>query len=290
MIPILLFAGIVFLLVKTVITMNDRRSWTREYQSVGQRYHGKKKIDAGVSTLTPLSRPVLNFQYRDGFATLAGHSTAAFPDHKRETRLSIVVPFHMVPMEVTTGPLVDWRWAKDDRRKMVFGQPEFQAAFNGASKSPVEAKRQLNKEISWQLEKLRRSNPDGQLRIRTSRQSIEIAVPGDLRSCQSIDDFVRMGLKLYDLFAILDTTGLNFVNEDQVTLLGSVKCPICSEEIETEIVCCVRCQTPHCRDCWSYNGECATFACKETRFIEVPSALAIQPAPVAQSLGQPPTP
>jgi len=65
------------------------------------------------------------------------------------------------------------------------------------------------------------------------------------------------------------TRGLNFINEDEVTLLESMKCPICSEEIETETVCCLRCQTPHCRDCWSYNGECATYACNETRFTEV---------------------
>ena len=56
----------------------------------------------------------------------------------------------------------------------------------------MEAKRQLNKDIRWQLENLRRSSATGQLRIRTSRQSLDIAVPGDLRSCQPIDDFVRM--------------------------------------------------------------------------------------------------
>ena len=273
MISILLFIGFVFLFIKTVIVLNDRRGRKLEYQSVGQRYHGKKAIHAGVSTLTPLSRPVLNFQYRDAFATLASYRTTCFPGHQRETRLSIVVPFIIVPMEVTTGPIIDWRWAKDGGRKIVFDQPEFQATFNGASKSPIEAKRQLNEEISWQLEKLRRSNLNGQLRIRTSRQSLEIAVPGDLRSSQTIDDFVRMSLKLYDLFAMLETVGLNFVNEDEVMLLESMKCPICSEEIETETVCCVRCQTPHCRDCWSYNGECATYACNETRYTEVGSAV-----------------
>ena len=269
MISILLIIGFLFLFVKISLVLRDRRSWALEYQSVGQRYHGKKTIHAGVSTFTPFSRPVLNFKYRDAFATLTSRGTACFPEHQRETRLSIVVPFDVVPMEITTGPLVDWRWAREEKRKIVFDQPEFQATFNGASKFPVEAKRQLNKEIRWQLEKLRRSNSNCQLRIHTSRQSLDITVPGDLRNCQPIDDFVRMSLKLYDLFAMLDTTGLNFIDEDQVTLLDSVKCPICSEEIETETVCCVRCQTPHCRDCWSYNGECATYACNETRFTEV---------------------
>ena len=272
MISILLTIGCVFLFVKAVLILSDRRSWSLEYQSVGRRYHGKKSVHAGVSTMTPLSRPVLNFRYRDAYATLASRSSACFPNHNRETRISIVAPFNIVQMEITTGPIIDWRWAKDGKRKIVFDQPEFQAAFNGASALPVEAKRQLNKEIRWQLEKLRRSSSTQQLRVRTGSQSLEIAVPGDLRTCQSIDDFVRMSLKLYDLFAMQDTAGLNFVDEDEVTLLESMKCPICSEEIETEIVCCLRCQTPHCRDCWSYNGECATYACNETRFTEVGNA------------------
>ena len=269
MIAILLIAGLIFVLVKITLVVSDRRSWVLEYQSVGQRYHGKKSTHAGVTTLTPLSKPVLNFRYRHAAATLSSHSTTAFPDHPRETRLSIINVLDIVQMEVTTGPIIDYRWARDGKRKIVFDQPEFQATFNGASKWPHQAKRQLNKEIRWQLEKLRRSSPSSQVRIRTGRQSLEIAVPGDLRNCQSIDDFVRMGLKLFDLFAAMDTNGLEFIDEDQVTLLESIKCPICSEEIETETVCCVRCQTPHCRDCWSYNGECATYACNETRFTEV---------------------
>lgn len=269
MIPLLTIAGFVFLLVKTALVLSDRRSWVLEYQSVGQRYHGKKSIHAGVSTITPLSRPVLNFKYRDAVATLSSHSSTGFPDHKRETRLSIISLLDTVPMEVTTGPIIDWRWAKERKRKIVFDQPEFQATFKGASASPVEAKRQLNKDIRWQLEKLRRSSSTNQLRIRTGNQSLEIAVPGDLRICQPLDDFVRMSLKLYDLFAMQNAHGLNFINEDEVMLLESMKCPICSEEIETETVCCLRCQTPHCRDCWSYNGECATYACNETRFTEV---------------------
>ena len=271
MIPIILIIVFVFLFIKTGLVLSNRRSWALEYQSVGKRYHGKKSINAGVSTLTPLSRPVLNFKYRNATVTLASHGSTCFPDQNRETRLSIITIVDIVDMEVTTGPLVDWRWTRDGKRKIVFDQPEFQATFQGASASPVEAKRQLNKDIRWQLENLRRSSATGQLRIRTSRQSLDIAVPGDLRSCQPIDDFVRMSLKLYDLFAMQEMAGLNFLNEDEVMLVESMKCPICSEEIETETVCCVRCQTPHCRDCWSYNGECATYACNETRYTEVGS-------------------
>ena len=139
MISLLLIAGLVFLLVKTALVLSDRRSWTLEYQSVGQRYHGKKTVHAGVSTLTPLARPVLNFKYRQSFATLSSRRSACFPDHCRETRLSIGLPFNIVQMEVTTGSIIDWRWAEESKRKIVFDQPEFQATFKGASASPLDA-------------------------------------------------------------------------------------------------------------------------------------------------------
>jgi len=58
-----------------------------------------------------------------------------------------------------------------------------------------------------------------------------------------------------------------FVNENQASIVVDVKCPICSEEIMHDMVVCNGCKTPHCRDCWQYNGQCATFACGEKRFL-----------------------
>ena len=250
MIPILLIAGLIFVVIKTTIVLSDRNSWSLEYQSVGERYLGKKSASMGVTTMTPFSRPTLTFKYRDTHATLSSHSSRGFPDHRRETRLSLILPFEIVEMEMTTAELTNWRWKTDRLKKIVFDDPEFQATFKAASSNPFEAKRQINSAIQWQLEQLRRAGKHRQVRMKLSERWLEVSVPSDLRNCQPIDDFVRMSLKLYDLLAMQETKGLNFVNEDSVTLLESVKCPICSEEIETKTVCCIRCQTPHCYDCW----------------------------------------
>ena len=271
MIPILFIAGLIFVVIKTILVISDRHSWSLEYQSVGERYLGKKSASMGVSSMTPLSRPTLTFKYRDTHATLSSHGSRGFPDRNRETRLSLILPFEIIEMEMTTAELTNWRWKTDRLKKIVFDDPEFQATFKVASSSPFEAKRQISSAIQWQLEQLRRASKHRHVRMKLSERWLEIAVPSDLRNCQPIDDFVRMSLKLYDLLAMQETKGLNFVDEGSVTLLESVKCPICSEEIETKTVCCIRCQTPHCYDCWEYNGECATFACNETRFTEVGS-------------------
>ena len=265
MIPILIIVGMIFVAIKITMVLSDRHSWSLEYRSIAERYLGKKLAGSGVTTLTPFSRPTLTFHYRNTNATITGHSSNGFPDHRRETRFTIILPFQIVEMELTTAQLTNWRWKTDDLCKVSFADPKFGSTFKAAALCPPDALRQIDSGIQWQLEKIRRASKTRQVRMKLTNRWLEIAVPGDLRNCQSIDDFVRMGLKIYDLLAMQETEGLNFVNEDSVTLLESVKCPICSEEIDSQTVCCIRCQTPHCHDCWTYNGECATFACSETR-------------------------
>ncbi len=43
-------------------------------------------------------------------------------------------------------------------------------------------------------------------------------------------------------------------------------------EIPATIVCAT-CATPHHRDCFRYNGACATYACQGRRFVERPGIL-----------------
>jgi hypothetical protein len=47
----------------------------------------------------------------------------------------------------------------------------------------------------------------------------------------------------------------------------SGRCLICVSALESEVVLCIRCRTPHHQGCWEYAGECATFACGGRRWI-----------------------
>lgn len=46
-----------------------------------------------------------------------------------------------------------------------------------------------------------------------------------------------------------------------------LQCQVCGEALEAPMVWCARCDTPHHRDCWEWNGGCSTYGCKseETR-------------------------
>lgn len=123
--------------------------------------------------------------------------------------------------------------------------------------------------IRWQLLELLRWSGSAPLQIRVEPRRIRIARPGYLKTPAELDDFLRLGLRVIDQFRTMRTSGLEFVNEDQATVLDETFCPICTDRIEGRTVICVRCKTPHCRDCWEYNGKCGMFACNETRYTAV---------------------
>jgi hypothetical protein len=44
------------------------------------------------------------------------------------------------------------------------------------------------------------------------------------------------------------------------------ECQVCGEAMETRVVFCAKCRTPHHEECWSYVGQCSTYGCREIRF------------------------
>lgn len=54
--------------------------------------------------------------------------------------------------------------------------------------------------------------------------------------------------------------------------LGAAVCPVCSSPVSASVVLCMKCQSPHHADCWSYAGGCSTYACggKESSAVAEP--------------------
>jgi hypothetical protein len=44
------------------------------------------------------------------------------------------------------------------------------------------------------------------------------------------------------------------------------ECQVCGETMESRVVFCAKCRTPHHEECWSYVGQCSTYGCREIRF------------------------
>lgn len=124
----------------------------------------------------------------------------------------------------------------------------------------------LSEHVRWQISEFADWSGKSCLHIELAPRRIRIWLSGQMKSAEELDDFLRLGLRIVDQLRTARTEGLDFVNENQATILNDVVCPICTALMEGRTVICIRCKTPHCRDCWEYNGKCGMFACTESRF------------------------
>jgi hypothetical protein len=73
--------------------------------------------------------------------------------------------------------------------------------------------------------------------------------------------FVELGCGLADQVQVAGATGIEFIASDEPQIIDAAQCSICCEQLERDIVFCVRCKTPHHRECWEYSGGCSTYGC-----------------------------
>jgi ribosomal protein L40E len=73
----------------------------------------------------------------------------------------------------------------------------------------------------------------------------------------------------------------------EVRLDNEAVCRVCGTSIESDVVLCRRCHTPHHHDCWHYAGRCSTYACGERRYIK-PTPPTVKPPLINPPDEQPP--
>jgi hypothetical protein len=57
------------------------------------------------------------------------------------------------------------------------------------------------------------------------------------------------------------------VSAAPAVLSAGGQCQVCGSAMEERVVVCARCRTPHHEECWTYNGSCSTYGCREIRFM-----------------------
>lgn len=76
-----------------------------------------------------------------------------------------------------------------------------------------------------------------------------------------IEQFVELGCALNDQIQVAGVAGIEFIASDEAQVIDAALCSVCCEVLASEVVFCVRCKTPHHRDCWEYSGGCSTYGC-----------------------------
>ena len=265
------FPAIITVIVVVASRFRYVSRWSRAYQKLSKRYGGVGKgFTKGAKNFAiviGLQKPSLGFNYGRTFCWLRNRKRPEFSTG-RSTEMSMVWPDLKLQLEVATYPCQSRRpGINTPSRQVFFDNPQFQSDYYVGSNKPLQAKRILNDGVQWQIEQLRRHMKNQEVLISIDRAKLVVCKPGFIKKHQELEDFVRFSLNLFDQMMLVYAKGIEFVNDDQASVVSDVKCPICSEEIMQDMVVCTGCKTPHCRDCWQYNGQCATFACNEKRFI-----------------------
>lgn len=239
--------------------------WNRTYDRLGKRYAGKPG-KGGVAYGFGFTNPSLTFDYGRTFCSLRNRKSYRFQTGYL-TEISMIWPNRRLKFEISTTPSKGRGRSMRGLVDVQIDDPQFDSEFYTWSNDTQLVRRMLSSGVQWQIEQLRRHMNNNDVHISLSRGNLTVKKPGYIKDFVALEDFLRLSLEMFDQLMLVDAEGIEFVNANQASVIDDVKCPICSEEIMNNMVVCSRCKTPHCQDCWQYNGQCATFACSETRCI-----------------------
>lgn len=256
--PVLLF-GAVVAFFSWISRLNQRG---RALDAIARKFHG--------IAVTRSFCPHVRFPYFGGSCTL-GIQTNWFSGYGRSTFVQLPWPDRKLALEVSSAALAD-NLRRGGATLFKTGDAGFDHDFACSCNHPSFATRCLDENFRWRFRELVKHAGLDSVCLRIERGSLYVFRSQVLNMEQELDDFLRLSLQVIDQLKAAEIGGIQFVNQNRATVVDEVVCPVCSELVAGEMVICVRCKTPHCRECWEYNTCCATFACGEKRFISADSS------------------
>jgi len=235
--------------------------WNQIYYRLRRQYGGPGS-PGGVMYGYYFSTPTLMFQYGPTSCTLKSRRRWYFWG-TRLTEMKLSWPGKRIPTTIMAPPQLVYSYYPS----LPLDQHEsFGKTYQVTSRKPDLAKKFLTGGVKWQLEQLRNLNQDGTLLVSLDGYHLTVTKFGYLRDYATLDQLIRLSLELFQQLMLCQEEGIDFVARDDIQVLEEVKCPVCIAAIVGQMVVCRRCKTPHCQECWEYNGRCATFACNGTDF------------------------
>jgi hypothetical protein len=261
---IIFLAFVLFVMFQIAGFVRGHGTWTRAFEQLATRYGGWY---SAARTTRP---PAATFRYRNAEARVKCHRSRR-PRGTPETEFRIrwadrsfrmqVVPAGQPPQlrSLKHSPPCETGDAKFDRQFTVYA----------GIRRREEARSMLTSAVRWHVTQLKNFLEPIPVQIAFHKGWLVVRKKCYIKDERQLDDFVRFCLELYDQFLLALSEGIHFRDDVVMTAVEEVRCPICSSDIESAMVLCVRCKTPHCLDCWQYNGKCGMYACDETRYTMV---------------------
>jgi hypothetical protein len=261
----------VFLLMALVLTLGlfglfsqtaaRFERWNNALAAVAHRFSGSLTRGGWFSN------PSLRMPYASTYARLSVYS---LPGSTGRKCLEMIVQWNEVDVHMALVPRVTRRQIAVDLRnfqEVAVDWDDFRFRWNLWADHGEEARLLISSGVFAQLERLSHTPEPSETVVLVYPGWLVVRKVWDSTRTIDLERFVEMSLQLYDQFQLTKTDGIEFVAGDEPQIIDHASCRICGEEMNSEIVICRRCQTPHHRDCWDYNGGCATYGCRETLYL-----------------------
>ena len=218
--------------------------WSKAYQKLAKRY--------GAEVSYSRYRPWMSFNY--GGSPCVIRNIGGRGRKLQRTQLKISWPDRKLKLFVSSigepsGIFRTWRL------KPVEFEAEEKPGFFVYCDQPDAARELVNPTTNWQIQQLMRLGGETGVELFLSNGQLRISKPEFIKTEMLLDDFVRFGLELFDQFKLATSEDLEFLQQTDVVDMSDVVCPVCSQNIQSELVTCVRCKTPHC--CLLYTSDAA---------------------------------
>ena len=276
-IEILLMIGLFGFAMRTIVSRTNR--WNRLYDHLKLQF-GKRVSKPSLIRMLVSKSPALSFMYGSTPCDVSVRYLGLLRIKNRRLRLTVAWPVSMRPKRnsksgrtydtflISTDPSAKIRFVST--KEVIAGSPDFHDRFHIKTTRSADVTELQNglltgnvQHFVFRIATLGRSDD---LTVKLHRGKLVFSKSDIGPKFQDTADFIQQALQIFDLLRLSDSWGVKFLDDTDATVVEDVVCPICTGRIADDLVSCMRCQTPHCRDCWEYNGQCATFACRETRF------------------------
>ena len=254
-------AGVLILIISSATRSQLKSdSWNRSYIAIAKKYGGQ------CHPANWFGRPSARFRYGEAHCFLSTVKTKVAGGGEF-TQLSTSWPSSDLRLEVIPRWRSNRLWPLAGMEEFRTGSVEFDERFLVRASDKELAQAFLSEGVRWQISRLCSFLASNDVYVMLNRGSFVVKKPTYIKNRQVLDDFVRFTLEMFDQGMMTRTVGIEFVSDSKGKIVDEIKCQICGGEIQLDLVTCIRCRTPHCRECWEYNGQCATYGCGEDRYV-----------------------
>lgn len=272
-IEILLLIGLFGFVMLTLVNRTNR--WNLLHSHLKEQF-GKRVSQPSLIRMLTSNSPTLSFMYGSTPCDVSVRYCGLLRIKKRTIRLAVTWPLTQRSKKsgrtgkaaetllISTDPHEKIRFVS--LKEVVAGSPDFRDRFHVKTSHAADDSRLLTSNVQHFVFQIALLGQSDDITVKLHKGKLVFSKSDIGPKFQDTADFMQQALQIFDLLRLSESWGVKFLDGADATVIEQVVCPICTGTIEDDLVSCLRCQTPHCRDCWEYNGQCATFACRETRF------------------------